>query len=711
MDDLHSVGRRATRLAWRPDQRAAATAPPGPSLCIAPAGPGKTTTLVARVAWLVATGTPADAIRAITFNKRAADELTERLDAALAPLGVGPGAVRVRTFHALGREILRDAGGRGRAAGRSRGGPAASRPGGRRGRRGSASTRVISRLKLELRVDAARRRADPDAGPIARAFVDYERAVAATRRRSTSTTSSSARSGASRPTRPCWRAGARRCRASARRRGPGRRPRAARPGAPARGPGEPDLPRRRRRPVDLRLAARRRPAGPGARRAAARAAARRPRGQLPLPAPGRRAGRPAGRAQPRAVREDDPRRAGGARPARPRAGPVGRARPPRASDRGPGRTTARPAPILARTNRELLPAVAVALELGVPFRAPRIDLLARRPPLSTTCSTTPIGWPSPGDRLLVTIGRLRSTAHRRRRGGSPPSLLAWRRAGWAVRGTGRSRGARGRRSRARRARLADLRRDDAAADARHGARDEGPRVRPRRRDRDGGRPLPERPGRRRTPTSRSRRYEEERRLAYVAWTRARRSLPCVTTRPRPRRSCSRRSSRPAGLARVRLASRRDRQAVARLSSRMSRSIGVEERLGQRVGQDVAHRILRRRRPPGTRSAVGRSATGLVVAQAVGHRLEEGDPAGQRPGPRPRPAAVRRSGAATSASLVDGRDARAAPVRRPSPPVPNVSHPTGGSPSQRRRPPAPAGGARRSSGRRLRSEPLTRIRNE
>ncbi len=108
--ELHpSVVERLARLA--PDQRAAATAPSGPSLCIAPAGSGKTTTLVARIAWLVASGTarPGE-IAAITFNKRAAVEMTERLDAALAPLGVEAGAVRVRTFHALGREILRDAG-------------------------------------------------------------------------------------------------------------------------------------------------------------------------------------------------------------------------------------------------------------------------------------------------------------------------------------------------------------------------------------------------------------------------------------------------------------------------------------------------------------------------------------------------------------------------------------------------------------------------
>lgn len=93
-----------------PDQRAAATAPPGPILCVAPAGSGKTTTLVARVAWLLDRGASPGSICAVTFNRRAAEELAARLDQALAPLGQEPGAVRVRTFHALGREILLDAG-------------------------------------------------------------------------------------------------------------------------------------------------------------------------------------------------------------------------------------------------------------------------------------------------------------------------------------------------------------------------------------------------------------------------------------------------------------------------------------------------------------------------------------------------------------------------------------------------------------------------
>ena len=177
--ELHpSVAERLARLA--PDQRAAATAPPGPLLCVAPAGSGKTTTLVARVTWLVASGAARpDEIAAITFNTRAAEELRERLAAALAPLGTEAGSVRVRTFHALGLEILRDAGAPveplvDRMPVLRRVAPGAGPAGWR------ALDTAISRLKLDLGVTADEVAADPEAGPTARAFVAYERAVEAT---------------------------------------------------------------------------------------------------------------------------------------------------------------------------------------------------------------------------------------------------------------------------------------------------------------------------------------------------------------------------------------------------------------------------------------------------------------------------------------------------------------------------------------------------
>ncbi|HEY7941214.1 MAG TPA: UvrD-helicase domain-containing protein, partial [Candidatus Limnocylindrales bacterium] len=62
-----------------PDQRAAVIAPPGPILCVAPAGSGKTTTLVARLAWRLAHGSAPDRTCAVTFNRRAATNLRARL--------------------------------------------------------------------------------------------------------------------------------------------------------------------------------------------------------------------------------------------------------------------------------------------------------------------------------------------------------------------------------------------------------------------------------------------------------------------------------------------------------------------------------------------------------------------------------------------------------------------------------------------------------
>jgi ATP-dependent DNA helicase UvrD/PcrA len=175
--DLHpAVLERLARLA--PDQRAAATITPGPVLCVAPAGSGKTTTLVARIAWLLDSGAARPGqIAAITFNKRAAVELAERLGSALEPVDLNglpvERAVSVRTFHALGLEILRDAGRPvaplvDRLTVLRRVAPKVGPAGWRR------LDTAFSKLKLDLGLTAADIASDPAPGPIARAFLGYE---------------------------------------------------------------------------------------------------------------------------------------------------------------------------------------------------------------------------------------------------------------------------------------------------------------------------------------------------------------------------------------------------------------------------------------------------------------------------------------------------------------------------------------------------------
>ncbi|GLW62569.1 DNA helicase [Actinomadura rubrobrunea] len=89
-----------------PDQRAAAEVPGGPLLIIAGPGTGKTRTLTHRIAHLVVErGVPPEQCLAITFTRRAAAEMAERL-AALAPAHAG--RLTVATFHSLGLRILRE---------------------------------------------------------------------------------------------------------------------------------------------------------------------------------------------------------------------------------------------------------------------------------------------------------------------------------------------------------------------------------------------------------------------------------------------------------------------------------------------------------------------------------------------------------------------------------------------------------------------------
>ncbi|MGK9165089.1 UvrD-helicase domain-containing protein [Inquilinus limosus] len=90
-----------------PDQRAAAETVAGPLLIVAGPGSGKTRTLTHRIAHLVAGGAAPESCLAITFTRRAAAEMRERLETLL------PGAAArmpIHTFHSLGLAILREHG-------------------------------------------------------------------------------------------------------------------------------------------------------------------------------------------------------------------------------------------------------------------------------------------------------------------------------------------------------------------------------------------------------------------------------------------------------------------------------------------------------------------------------------------------------------------------------------------------------------------------
>jgi DNA helicase-2/ATP-dependent DNA helicase PcrA len=107
-----AVAQSVTSLldALDPEQRAAATLPDGPAQIIAPAGSGKTTTLIARLGVLLTRGVVAEQIAVVTFNREAAVELSARIGTRLAPLVPGADRVEVRTLHALARQVLLDAG-------------------------------------------------------------------------------------------------------------------------------------------------------------------------------------------------------------------------------------------------------------------------------------------------------------------------------------------------------------------------------------------------------------------------------------------------------------------------------------------------------------------------------------------------------------------------------------------------------------------------
>jgi ATP-dependent DNA helicase UvrD/PcrA len=106
--ELHVPGRRAAWLdALNPEQRAAATHPAEQLLILAGAGTGKTTTLCARVAWLVMDqGIAPERIMLLTFTRRAAREMLQRTR-AIGAVPAGRRGVFGGTFHSVAHRFVR----------------------------------------------------------------------------------------------------------------------------------------------------------------------------------------------------------------------------------------------------------------------------------------------------------------------------------------------------------------------------------------------------------------------------------------------------------------------------------------------------------------------------------------------------------------------------------------------------------------------------
>lgn len=87
-------------------QLAAVDAIDGPVLVLSGAGTGKTTVVVSRIVKMLKEGCAPSAILGVTFTRKAAEEMKERLAASVDP--VLAREVRLETFHSISLRLLRD---------------------------------------------------------------------------------------------------------------------------------------------------------------------------------------------------------------------------------------------------------------------------------------------------------------------------------------------------------------------------------------------------------------------------------------------------------------------------------------------------------------------------------------------------------------------------------------------------------------------------